>query len=65
MLKNKRQRTIYKALVSLGGRAGTRAIAGKCDLDANSVSQTLGRMNDDVMLAAYDSEGREWVWAIR
>lgn len=65
MLKNKRQRIIHQALIDLGGKAGTRAIAERCGLNINGVSQTLGVMLDDVMSICYDQWRREWVWVVR
>jgi len=62
MLKNKRQKLIYQALVDLGGVADTRRIAERCGLNTNGVSQTLGVM-DDVGFS-YDSRTRITMWRL-
>ena len=61
MLKNKRQRIIYQALVDLGGKATLWAIAEKSELNTNGVSQTLGVMEDVVPCQPfYDGGLQEW-----
>ncbi len=62
MLKNKRQRIIYQALLDLGGRATLWAIAEQAGLNTNGVSQTLGRM-EDVYACGPIREGglQEWM----
>jgi len=62
MLKNKRQRIIYQALLDLGGRATLWAIAEQAGLNTNGVSQTLGVMEDVYpCLPFWDGGLQEWM----
>ena len=62
MLKNKRQRIIYQALLDLGGRATLRSIAEQAKLNTNGVSQTLGVMEDVYRCLPWRDGGlQEWM----
>lgn len=43
---SKRKKVILNALFELGGKASVREIAERTNLNANGISQTLGRMED-------------------
>ncbi len=60
--KNRRQRALYEALLSLGGRANTRDIAGRAGLNVNGASQTLGVMRG--VCCAESLRGGDTIWQL-
>lgn len=63
MALKKRQRIILAALAELGGKATTRQIAEKANLNVNGVSQSLGAMYQHV--ECLGGRGGETRWKLK
>ena len=59
MNSKKRKKIILAALAGLGGKATTRQIAEKVNLNVNGVSQSLGVMNE-VVYSGGNGGDTEW-----